>query len=86
MWRSIIIALGIMAIVVGLECLVIDSAAFYSGNKTAASFFNPAGPPAPGTKVWTPREWLPWALLTVGTITILYAFTLPKRWRRDPVV
>ena len=37
MWRSIFIALGIMAIVVGVECLMIDSATFYTAAETRAA-------------------------------------------------
>ncbi|MDA8746408.1 hypothetical protein N9N28_17430 [Rubripirellula amarantea] len=86
MWRSIFLALGIMAIIVGAECLVIDSANMYSANETRpSSFINPAGSPSATAKVWRPKEWMPWMLLAGGTITILYAFTLPKRFRRNAI-
>ena len=82
MRRALFTAMGIMAIIIGLECLVIDSAYFYSAKQTnATSFFDPSGSPAADTKVWRPKEWLPWACLSVGTITVLYAFTLPRRFR-----
>lgn len=84
MWRSIFIAVGIMAIIVGFECLMIDSANFYSAGQTkTSSFFNPAGTPAINTRNWQPREWFPWCILSIGTITILYAFTLPRRFQRS---
>lgn len=83
MWRSIFIAVGVMAIILGVECLVIDSASLYSAAETkASSFMNPIGSPSIDTREWRPKEWFPWAFLSTGTITILYAFTLPKRWRR----
>ena len=83
MWRSIFLALGIMAIVVGAECLFIDSAHFYSAGETkASSFMNPADRPSTSTHAWRPKEWMPWLMLAAGAITILYAFTLPKRFRR----
>jgi hypothetical protein len=70
-----------MAIIVGFECLVIDSANFYSAGQTdASSFFDPSGSPSANTRSWQPKEWMPWAALSVGTITVLYAFTLPKRF------
>ena len=37
MRRAFFIALGIMAIIIGLECLAIDSANFYSAKQTNAS-------------------------------------------------
>lgn len=81
MWRSIFIAVGIMAIIVGLECLVIDSADLYSAAETkAGNFINPATVPAPDVEKWRPKEWFPWVILSVGAITVLYAFTLSKRF------
>jgi len=81
MRRALCIALGIMAIIIGLECLVIESANFYSAEQTnASSFFDPSGAPSLNTRAWRPKEWIPWASLSVGTITILYAFTLPRRF------
>ena len=63
------------------ECLVIDSASLYSASGTnAESFLNPIGIPSASTREWRPKEWFPWAFLSAGGITILYAFTLPKRW------
>ncbi len=70
-----------MAIILGFECLVIDSASLYSASGTnAESFLNPVGIPSANTREWRPKEWFPWAFLSAGGITILYAFTLPKRW------
>jgi hypothetical protein len=85
MWRSLFIALGIMAIIVGFECLVIDSASIYSASGTnARSFINPIASPSASVREWRPQEWFPWAFLSAGGITILYAFTLPKRWYGSP--
>ncbi len=82
MRRSIFIALGIMAIILGVEFLVIDSANLYAAGETSgSSFMNPAGSPSANVSVWRPKEWMPWAFLSIGAITVLYAFTLPKRWR-----
>ena len=81
MWRSIFIAVGIMAIIIGVETMMIDSAVFYSASDTnASSFINPLGQPSADTRTWEPKEWFPWAVLSAGAVTILYAFTLPKRF------
>ena len=84
MWRSIFLALGIMAIVIGAELLIIDSANLYSAAETrASSFINPSGGPSANARIWRPKEWMPWLLMAAGTITVLYAFTLPQRFRRQ---
>ena len=82
MWRSVFIALGLMAIIIGLECLFIESAIFYSPSETKpGSFINPVSQPASDTREWKPQEWFPWLIFSAGAITVLYAFTLPKRFR-----
>ena len=81
MWRSIFIAVGIMAIIIGLECLLIDSANFYSASDTeAGAFVNPVAVPTSNVQQWRPKEWFPWVILSAGGITVLYAVTLPKRF------
>lgn len=81
MWRALFLALGIMTVIVGVECLMIESATVYAaGESSARSFVDPTSSPAPLTRTISPGEFLPWALLSGGTIIVLYAFTLPKRW------
>ena len=82
MWRTIFIAFGVMAIILGFECLVIDSANFYSSREASmVDFFDPSGAPARSTREWRPNEWMPWTILSLGAITVVYAFTLPARFR-----
>lgn len=81
MWRSFFLAVGIMLVIVGAECLIIDSATLYAAaESSAADFMDPDMAPGQTTKVVSPSEWLPWTLLSIGAIVILYAVTLPKRW------
>lgn len=81
MWRSLFMALGIMAIIVGVETMFIDSANMYAAaESTAVDFIDPAALPATRTETWAPGEKFPWAMLAVGTVVVLYAITLPKRW------
>ena len=83
MWRSLFIGIGIMALIFGFECLLIDSATLYgAGETTAANFIDPSGAPSGSTRVWRPTEYHPWAILSAGAIIVLYSFTLPKRFNR----
>lgn len=34
---------------------------------------------APPPRQYRPPEWAPWSLLSVGVVTVLYAFALPKK-------
>lgn len=83
MWRSLFLAVGIMVIVLGIETMFIESASVYAAaESTATDFVDPGTTPAQTTKVWQPGEKFPWAMIAIGAIIILYAITLPKRWRR----
>lgn len=84
MWRSLFLALGIMSIIIGVESLLIDQAVVYAAAESNASnFMNPGAQPAQTTKVWTPGERFPWAMLAIGAVVVLYAITLPRRWHRS---
>ena len=57
MWRSFFIALGIMAIIVGLESLVIHSANFYSTRgSTAGEFMDPSTVSGQSIVTWKPQR------------------------------
>ena len=83
MWRQLFLAIGVMALLVGVETLLIESATIYSAAGTdAQSFIDPSGRPSGSLRRWTPTEWFPWMALMFGTIVVLYVFTLPKRFAR----
>jgi hypothetical protein len=80
-WRSLFLAVGIMLIILGIECLLIDSATVYAaGEASSTDLLDPSATPAKVKKVVKPSEWMPWSLLSCGGIVILYAITLPQRW------
>ncbi len=83
MWRAIFIALGLMAVIIGLESMFIESASFYSlkGVKES-SMANPMTDASASLLSWQPEDWFPWTVLSSGLIVIIYAFTLPKRFAR----
>ncbi len=82
MWRAFFIALGIMAIIIGFESLLIESANFYSDRGSSAKeFLNPANIAGQSTVTWEPKEWFPWLVLSLGSLIVIYAFTLPKRFK-----
>jgi hypothetical protein len=82
MWRAFFIALGIMAIIIGFESLIIESANFYtSRGSTPREFMNPSAISGQTTVTWQPKEWFPWLVLSVGALTVIYAFTLPQRFK-----
>ena len=83
MWRGIFIAMGLATIIMGLEALAIEKIVMAApepkpvviGQTTLGT------PPAvvePPREI-TPPEWAPWSLLSVGSVVLLYSFTIPQR-------
>jgi hypothetical protein len=68
MWRSLFLALGLFAVVLGIESLLIDSAMLANHGEAIA-----------GSRDVVPPEWAPWSLLSAGAVVILYSFTLPQK-------
>lgn len=75
MWRSFFLAVGIFCCAFGGELLVTERLMLNSpGEKIART-----GWTAPANRrSYEPPEWLPWSLLSTGSIVILYGLTLPK--------
>lgn len=75
MWRALFMALGISAVILGLECLVVEKAVLANTAAPAAE-----GQPAIGaSRDFIPPDWAPWSLMSTGAVTMLYSVTLPKR-------
>jgi hypothetical protein len=66
MWKSLCLATGIFACIVGVEMLFIDSAVILpiDGQGDARTFTAP--------------DWAPWTLLSVGAVTVLHYVSLPR--------
>jgi len=80
MWRAFFYAIGLVLVVLGLECLIIDSAQIKNGesrNRAAMSVWSP-DPIEEPTKTVRPAEWHPWSLLATGAIVLVYSFTIRR--------
>lgn len=67
MWKSLCLASGIFACLVGVELLLIDSAMVLPMNGGS------------GPRTFTAPDWAPWTLLSVGAVTVMHFVTLPAR-------
>lgn len=79
MWRAFFMAIGTMLVILGVECLLIDSATLAADRPLptaeAPAWFNPE-PLFDPSRIVRPPEWIAWSLLASGAITLLYS----KRW------
>ena len=66
MWKSLCLAAGIFACVLGVELLLIDSAVVLP--------LDGAG----GPQTFTAPDWAPWTLLSVGAMTVWHFVSLPR--------
>jgi hypothetical protein len=84
MWRAFFSAIGIVLLILGVECLLIDSAVLAAGvvddpmpMQNSSLFGGPVNPTA-ANRVFRPAEWLPWSLLTSGAVVLIYAISLRR--------
>lgn len=82
MWRSVFLAIGVTCCILGLECMVVDEAVLansFLGTRaaTAMDVYSMGAQ----THQFRTEEWMPWSLLGLGAVIILYSITLPKRFQ-----
>ena len=85
MWRAFFFAVGTMLIIVGVECLMIDSATLASDRTQVVQvnqgwFQPPQALEVSNSRVIRPKEWIAWSSLASGALVLLYSFSLPRRW------
>jgi hypothetical protein len=80
MWRSFFCAIGLSALVLGCEFLVIERATLSlpadPESQQSALFQSIHG--ATHTKDFVPPDWAPWTLLSFGAVVVLYASGVAK--------
>ncbi|NDC54835.1 MAG: hypothetical protein EBZ74_11285 [Planctomycetia bacterium] len=72
MWKSLFIAAGIFACVVGLELLLVESAVILPLDGRS------------GPWIFVAPDWAPWALISGGAITLLQFGSLPLKPASQP--
>ncbi len=80
MWRSFFLASGVYCCLLGAQSLTVDRAVLTNkespSNRIMGMNF---GGSLTKNKEFTPPDWAPWSLLSLGAVTLLYSFTIPKR-------
>jgi hypothetical protein len=82
MWRAFFLALGISALIIGAECIVVDKVYLARRNNAPAAATGyeqtPTAAPQRVEEIDIP-EWAPWSFMAGGAVVILYSFTIPRR-------
>ena len=88
MWRGFFSAVGIVLVICGLECMVLDHAILagqpqadtYQNSLAIAPFsggslWGPSQEQLNNSRIFRPAEATPWSLVATGAITLLYAIS-----------
>lgn len=84
MWRSLFLAVGIYACLLGVTSIAVEKASLKNNVAVRLQEHTLLGIQRSGTSgrmEVRPPEWAPWSLISVGVVVILYSFTIPKRVR-----
>lgn len=79
MWRSFFLASGVYCCLLGAQSLAVDRAVLTSKHPVASRLNLNFGSSLGKNKEITPPAWAPWSLMSLGAVTLLYSFTIPKR-------
>ena len=77
MWRAFFFSVGIFAVLLGAECLIIDSAVL-NREERPRGYIGTLNGGGDSRNVLIP-DWAPWTFFAVGAITLIYTVTIPKR-------
>ncbi len=80
MWRALFLAIGVFLMILGVECLAVDTVELKMREDAPAPISPFDNETKVGSrKVLTPPGWAPWSLLSSGAVVCLYSFTIPRR-------
>ncbi len=81
MWRSFFLAAGITAVILGVECLGVETVTLKARDDPppSESLWDTEPKLGPQKKL-TPPGWAPYSLISAGVVVCLYSFTIPNRW------
>lgn len=87
MWRAFLMAIGISAIILGGEFMIVDrmviaapqSAITRSRDISSPTLSTFGSSSLQSRKIFIPPEWAPWGLLSGGVLVVLYAASLAHR-------
>ncbi len=80
MWRAVFLAIGITLVILGVECLGVESVnlKLRDAPPEPTSPWDTAPKVGPNKRL-TPQGWAPWSLMSSGVVVCLYSFTVPRR-------
>jgi hypothetical protein len=79
MWRALFLAIGAYLVLLGGQCLGVQKFVLKPDKPEASeSWLDPRGLMTTRREV-IPQPWVPYSLMSTGTIVCVYCFSIPKR-------
>jgi hypothetical protein len=80
MWRAMFLAVGFFLMILGVECLGVESVRLkiHESPPAPVSPFDTEAKQGDSRQI-VPPPWAPWSLLSSGAVMCLYSFTIPRR-------
>lgn len=78
MWRAFFLAVGIFMASLGAQCLAIEQFVMAAEQNPQPVQYGQFQPSLTPQKQLNPPEWVPWTLLSTGTVVVLYSLTINK--------
>jgi hypothetical protein len=85
MWRSFFLAVGVTLCIMGAESLFVEKVVLAAKQdpllQESQGFSMPflSGDMEARSREFAPPDWAPWSLISVGAVTMIYSFTIPRR-------
>lgn len=84
MFRSIALAVGMTMLIIGLELFFVERVVWAGDERPiptaqTSGFADERQSYASKGQDFVPPDWMPWSLMSVGSVVILYSFTIPRR-------
>ncbi len=80
MWRAFFLAIGIYLMLVGVQCLGVETIRLkMRETPPAPSGMFDTAPKVGAQKTLVPPPWAPYSMLSCGAVMCLYSFTIPRR-------
>lgn len=78
MWRAFFLAVGIFLASLGAQCLAVEQFVMAADQNPQLVQYGTFQPAAAPPRQLMPPEWVPWTLLSTGSVVVLYSLTINK--------
>lgn len=79
MWRALFLAVGVSLVILGVQCLGVQKFVLKGDAPPTNDIFADAKAAVTPRREIVPQPWVPYSLMSTGTVVCLYCFSIPSR-------